>query len=124
MKRWSWASAISPGFVHERPLVLVKGSGVMVYDEHGRDYVQAVSSLYCASLGFSDEELIEAANAQMRALPMDPSRPRRTVPVAMEQAIAWLRWRRGRDLTTPALMSSTHHLPAFAASRGGNRRTG
>ena len=67
--------------VHERPLVLVKGSGVMVYDEHGRDYIETVSSFYCASLGFSDEELIEAANAQMRALPMYPSAAHRTVPV-------------------------------------------
>jgi 4-aminobutyrate--pyruvate transaminase len=58
--------------VHERPLVLVKSSGVMVYDEHGRDYIEAVSSFYCPSLRFSDEELIEAANAQMRALPMYP----------------------------------------------------
>jgi 4-aminobutyrate--pyruvate transaminase len=70
----------------ERPLVLAKGSGVMVYDEHGRDYIETVSSFYCASLGFSDEELIEAANTQMRALPMYPSAAHRTVPVVMELA--------------------------------------
>jgi 4-aminobutyrate--pyruvate transaminase len=72
--------------VRERPLVLAKGSGVLVYDEHGRDYIETVSSFYCASLGFSDEELIEAANAQMRALPMYPSAAHRTVPVVMELA--------------------------------------
>ena len=72
--------------VRERPLVLAKGSGVLVYDEHSRDYIETVSSFYCASLGFSDEELIEAANAQMRALPMYPSAAHRTVPVVMELA--------------------------------------
>jgi len=52
--------------VRERPLVLAKGSGVRVYDEHGRDYIETVSSFYCASLGFSDEELIEAANGDVK----------------------------------------------------------
>jgi 4-aminobutyrate--pyruvate transaminase len=70
----------------ERPLVLAKGSGVLVYDETGRDYIETVSSFYCAALGFSDEELVEAAVEQMRALPMYPSAAHRTVPVVMELA--------------------------------------
>jgi 4-aminobutyrate--pyruvate transaminase len=70
----------------ERPLVLAKGSGVFVFDDTGRDYIETVSSFYCAALGFSDEELIEAATAQMRALPMYPSAAHRTVPAVMELA--------------------------------------
>jgi adenosylmethionine-8-amino-7-oxononanoate aminotransferase len=48
----------------ERPLVLAKGRGVFVFDENGRDYIEAVSSFYCVGLGYSDPELIEAAVAQ------------------------------------------------------------
>jgi 4-aminobutyrate---pyruvate transaminase len=50
------------------PTVMVRGSGVFVYDEHGKDYLEGIAGLWCASLGFGDEELIEAATAQMRAL--------------------------------------------------------
>ena len=70
----------------ERPLVLSGGRGVFVMDERGRDYIEAVSSFYCVALGYSDEELIEAATRQMRALPMYPSGAHRTVPVVLELA--------------------------------------
>ena len=70
----------------ERPLVLTGGRGIFVIDERGRDYIEAVSSFYCAALGFSDEELVEAAVRQLRALPMYPSASHRTVPVVMELA--------------------------------------
>jgi 4-aminobutyrate---pyruvate transaminase len=70
----------------ERPLVITGGRGVFVIDERGRDYIEAVSSFYCAALGFSEEELIEAAIRQMRALPFYPSASHRTVPVVMELA--------------------------------------
>ena len=70
----------------ERPLLLTGGRGIFVVDERGRDYIEAVSSFYCAALGFSDEELVEAAIRQMRALPMYPSASHRTVPVVLELA--------------------------------------
>jgi len=70
----------------ERPLVITGGRGVFVIDERGRDYIEAVSSFYCAALGFSEEELVEAAIRQMRALPFYPSASHRTVPVVMELA--------------------------------------
>ena len=70
----------------ERPLVFSKGSGVFIYDEAGKDYIESVSSFYCAALGFSDEELIEAATRQLRALPIYPSAMHRTVPVVLELA--------------------------------------
>lgn len=69
----------------KRPLVLT-GRGIKVFDERGRDYIEAVSSFYCVALGYSDEELIEAAITQMRALPMYPSAIDRTVPAVMELA--------------------------------------
>ena len=70
----------------KRPLVLTAGRGIKVFDERGRDYIEAVSSFYCVALGYSDEELIEAAIPQMRALPMYPSAIDRTVPAVMELA--------------------------------------
>ena len=46
-----------------------RGKGVYVYDTQGRGYIEGMSGLWCAGLGFGDEEMIEAATAQMRNLP-------------------------------------------------------
>ena len=37
----------------ERPLVFERGKGIFIFDESGKDYIEAVSCFYCASLGFS-----------------------------------------------------------------------
>ncbi len=70
----------------ERPLVLARGKGVFVFDENGKDYIEAVSSFYCTALGFSEDELVEAAIKQMRELPFYASGAHRTVPVVLELA--------------------------------------
>jgi 4-aminobutyrate---pyruvate transaminase len=70
----------------ERPMVLTSGRGVFVFDEHGRDYIEAVSSFYCVALGYSEPELVEAATRQLRTMPMYPSAVHRTVPVVLELA--------------------------------------
>ena len=36
----------------EGPLVIVKGDGVHVVDEHGQRYLEGMAGLWCASLGF------------------------------------------------------------------------
>ncbi len=51
------------------PVVITRGEGVRVFDETGKGYIEAVAGLWCASLGFSNERLVEAAAAQMRKLP-------------------------------------------------------
>ena len=51
------------------PLVIVRGDGVRVYDEDGKEYIEGMSGLWCASLGFSEPRLAEAAARQMRRLP-------------------------------------------------------
>ena len=51
------------------PLVISSGDGVRVRDESGRDYIESVAGLWCASLGFSNERLARAAYDQMRRLP-------------------------------------------------------
>ncbi|KQZ12897.1 aminotransferase [Mesorhizobium sp. Root554] len=50
-------------------LVVSHGKGVHVYDTQGREYIEGMSGLWCAGLGFGDEEMVDAATEQMRALP-------------------------------------------------------
>ena len=51
------------------PMIISRGEGVRVWDESGRDYIESVAGLWCASLGFSNERLARAAYDQMRKLP-------------------------------------------------------
>ena len=51
------------------PVVISRGQGVRVWDDGGKGYIDAVAGLWCASLGFSNERLVEAAAKQMRTLP-------------------------------------------------------
>ncbi|MDP6343355.1 MAG: aminotransferase [Alphaproteobacteria bacterium] len=68
------------------PLRIVRGQGIFIYDDKGKDYIEGVSSFYCTSLGFSEESLIEAAVRQMRELPFYVSAAHRTVPVVEQLA--------------------------------------
>jgi 4-aminobutyrate--pyruvate transaminase len=51
------------------PVVMSRGNGVRVTDDAGKSYIDVVAGLWCASLGFSNERLVQAAEKQMRALP-------------------------------------------------------
>ena len=51
------------------PLVIVRGEGVHVYDEHGTKYLEGVAALWYATLGFSESRLVDAAKRQMDKLP-------------------------------------------------------
>jgi 4-aminobutyrate--pyruvate transaminase len=53
----------------EGPLVIVRGDGVRVIDEHGNAYIEGMAGLWCASLGFSDRRLADAAARQLQVLP-------------------------------------------------------
>jgi 4-aminobutyrate--pyruvate transaminase len=50
------------------PLVLERGKGIFVYDSNGKPYIEGMSGLWCTALGHGNEELVEAAAAQMRKL--------------------------------------------------------
>jgi 4-aminobutyrate--pyruvate transaminase len=50
------------------PLVIERGKGVFVYDSEGKAYLDGMAGLWCVSLGYGNEELVEAATAQMRKL--------------------------------------------------------
>jgi len=51
------------------PLVIERGKGVYIYDADGKAYLEGMSGLWCTALGYDNEELVEAAAAQMRRLP-------------------------------------------------------
>ncbi len=49
--------------------IIERGSGIHVFDQTGRPFIEAMSGLWCAGLGFGNAELVEAARAQMEKLP-------------------------------------------------------
>ncbi len=56
--------------VHETqgPLIIERGEGVRVYDDAGKAYIEGMASLWCVSLGWGEERLVQAAAKQMRQL--------------------------------------------------------
>ena len=48
--------------------MLERGQGVFVYDSNGKAYIEGMAGLWCTALGYGNEELVEAAAAQMRKL--------------------------------------------------------
>jgi len=51
------------------PFVLKRGDGIYVEDDQGKRYLEGVAGLWCVSLGFSEQRLIEAALRQLQTLP-------------------------------------------------------
>jgi len=56
------------GFRETGPLIIERGKGIYVYDTEGRPYIEGMAGLWCTALGYGNEELVEAAAAQMRKL--------------------------------------------------------
>jgi 4-aminobutyrate--pyruvate transaminase len=55
------------------PLVMTRGDGIYVEDDQGRRYLEAVSGLWCTSLGFSEQRLMDAAQQQFRPAALLPA---------------------------------------------------
>jgi 4-aminobutyrate--pyruvate transaminase len=54
---------------HEKgPTVVMRGKGVYVWDNHGKQYLEGMAGLWCTALGYGEEELARTAEAQMRQL--------------------------------------------------------
>jgi 4-aminobutyrate--pyruvate transaminase len=56
---------------HERvgPIVIDRGSGIYVYDDEGREYIEGLAGLWSVAVGFGEKRLVEAATRQMSKLP-------------------------------------------------------
>ena len=50
------------------PMIIERGQGVFVYDEYGKDYIEAMSGLWCAALGWGETVLADVAAEQMKKL--------------------------------------------------------
>ncbi len=70
----------------EGPLVVVRGEGVHVWDETGRQYLEGMSGLWCASLGFGNERLAAVAADQIRRLSFYHGFNRKSHPPQIELA--------------------------------------
>ena len=68
------------------PMMLTTGKGIYVTDNAGNEYLEAMSGLWCASLGFGEERLVRAATEQMQKLPYYHTFNGRTTDISMELA--------------------------------------
>ena len=50
------------------PMVIERGQGVRVYDETGKDYIEAMAGLWCTALGWGENDLAQVAAEQMKKL--------------------------------------------------------
>lgn len=51
------------------PFTIVSGEGIYVDDDKGNRLIEAMSGLWCTSLGFSESRLVDAAMKQFKILP-------------------------------------------------------
>ena len=51
------------------PFIITKGEGVRIFDDSGNSYVEGLAGLWCTSLGYSEQRLIDAATKAMQTLP-------------------------------------------------------
>ena len=74
--------------VHEQvgPKTYTRGESVYIWDEHGKKFLEGLAGLWCTSLGFSEQRLIDAAAKQLSTLPYNHSFAGRTAPVVTELA--------------------------------------
>jgi len=64
------------------PLVITGGERIYVCDDDGNRYIEGLSGLWCAGLGFSEKRLVEAARRQLDTMPyMHTFAHRSTMPV-------------------------------------------
>ena len=70
----------------EGPHILTKGDGIHVYDETGKKFIEGMSGLWCASLGFSEKEIINTITEQLNKLPFYHSFAGKTADPAIRLA--------------------------------------
>ena len=53
---------------HENPVIFVRGEGALLWDAHGKEYIDALSSLWNVAVGHGRKELADVAAEQMAEL--------------------------------------------------------
>jgi adenosylmethionine-8-amino-7-oxononanoate aminotransferase len=70
----------------EGPLVIAEGDGVFVRGEDGKMYLEGLAGLWCASLGFSERRLADAAYRQLLKLPFYHTFAHKATDIGIELA--------------------------------------
>ncbi len=68
------------------PHVFNRGEGIYVYDDDGKQYIEGLAGLWCASLGFSEKRLVKAATRQLETLPFYHNFAHKAVEPSIELA--------------------------------------
>lgn len=73
---------------HEQvgPMIISKGKGMYVYDDNGKEYIEAMGGLWSVAVGFGEERLVKAAMKQMNELPFYHSFSHKSHPMAIALA--------------------------------------
>jgi 4-aminobutyrate--pyruvate transaminase len=66
------------------PFVITHGEGIYVWDDQGNKLIEGMSGLWCASLGFNEPRLVDAATRQMQRLPYSHLFSHRSTEPAIE----------------------------------------
>ncbi|WP_421547028.1 aminotransferase [Pseudomonas sp. QD4] len=76
--------------LHEQvgPLVMERGEGIYVFDTQGQRFIEGMSGLWCATLGFSQPRLAQAAYQQLLTLPYQQTFAHRTTQPVIDLATA------------------------------------
>jgi 4-aminobutyrate--pyruvate transaminase len=67
-------------------MIVARGEGPYIYDHNGKQYLEGMAGLWCTSLGYGNEEIIEVAERQMRDLSFSHMFGGKTHPAAIELA--------------------------------------
>ena len=70
----------------EGSLIMSRGKGIYLYDDSGKEYLEAMAGMWSASLGFSESRLAEAAYAQLKLLPYSQTFTHRSNEPSIELA--------------------------------------
>lgn len=54
---------------YARPIVLVRGEGSCVWDQHGNKYIDALAGLFAVNVGYGRQEIVAAITSQLDTLP-------------------------------------------------------
>lgn len=73
---------------HERhgTAIIARGEGIYVFDDQDRRFLDGMAGLWCATLGFSEQRLADAAARQFAELPYYHSHGNRSHPRAIDLA--------------------------------------
>ncbi|MFZ1409957.1 MAG: aminotransferase class III-fold pyridoxal phosphate-dependent enzyme, partial [Micropruina sp.] len=65
-------SVFEPDGLNQPVPIITRGQGHLIYDDHGREYIDGLSGLFVVQVGHGREELAEAAAKQARELAFMP----------------------------------------------------